>query len=349
MPAIITEALQKRLQQLDDEGLMYQILGEIQRFGQEGIEAGRFTLMEFYQDLDVALWVAYANNNIDDYEHYVSTERWLKRVEGKAAGCGVWYYRYAVALLYLGRLEESLRYAEEGVVQEPAYPWGWLHLAGLRSHFGNQAGALEAIDRGLALAPGDYEFLRRGEEIRAGKGIEEMENHFIREEDDRRLLGADPQDALWLEKQRSIGCILCDEGNLEKIKTALGVTQWEPDQPYCFFTIPYEDYALQGRFEMNEAGVSKFSLPWILKLRATLGDLDENALELIEQKLGDSEGDPYILGYLAFFLDHSFALCYAPPSMEKRVFVFFDEEFRMHEQPRVVQSRPAAGGPALYS
>ncbi|UQT48009.1 hypothetical protein M5E87_25240 [Flavonifractor plautii] len=48
---------------------------------------------------------------------------------------------------------------------EPDYVWGWLQLGKLRSHFGDTAGALAAVERGLDLEPGDYEFttLARGD------------------------------------------------------------------------------------------------------------------------------------------------------------------------------------------
>ena len=72
-----------------------------------------------------------------------------------AAACGT--DPLPCALLYCGRLEEALAYAEKGVAVEPDYVWGWLQLGKLRSHFGDTAGALAAVERGLALEPGDYE------------------------------------------------------------------------------------------------------------------------------------------------------------------------------------------------
>ena len=68
---------------------MYDALDLIRTFIDEGIQAGSFTEQEAYHDMRLALHVAYANNNIDDYEHYISTEKWLKRVEDQAAGSGV--------------------------------------------------------------------------------------------------------------------------------------------------------------------------------------------------------------------------------------------------------------------
>ena len=76
------------------------------------------------------------------------------------------------------RLEEALNYAEKGSQEDPDYPWIWLQLGKLRSHFGDKAGALEAVARGLALEPGDYEFLTLKKEIEAGAPLEQMEYHL---------------------------------------------------------------------------------------------------------------------------------------------------------------------------
>ena len=83
----------------------------------------------------------------------------MKDSEKNAGGCATWYYRYSVALMYCGRLEEALDYAEKGIREEPDYPWIWLQAAKLRSHSGDKAGALEAVAHGLKLEPGDHEFL----------------------------------------------------------------------------------------------------------------------------------------------------------------------------------------------
>ena len=112
-------------------------------------------------------------------------------ITGRPSGCrirsrrreqarsGVWYYRYACALTYCGRLEEALKYAEKGVGLDPEYVWGWLMYGRLLSHFGDREGALAAADRGLALEPGDYEFTTLRREIQKGRTLEEMEFHWI--------------------------------------------------------------------------------------------------------------------------------------------------------------------------
>lgn len=120
------------------------------------------------QDLKIALWYSYACNNLDEYRYYYKAVQWMKDSEKNAGGCATWYYRYSVALMYCGRLEEALDYAEKGIREEPDYPWIWLQAAKLRSHSGDKAGALEAVAHGLKLEPGDHEFLTLKGEIEAG-------------------------------------------------------------------------------------------------------------------------------------------------------------------------------------
>ena len=73
----------------------------------------------------------------------------MKASEKNAAGCATWYYRYSVALMYCGRLEEARDYAERGAQEEPDYPWIWLQVGKLRAHFGDKTGALDAVAHGL--------------------------------------------------------------------------------------------------------------------------------------------------------------------------------------------------------
>lgn len=138
----------------------------------------------------------------------------MKDSEKNAGGCATWYYRYSVALMYCGRLEEALDYAEKGIREEPDYPWIWLQAAKLRSHSGDKAGALEAVAHGLKLEPGDHEFLTLKGEIEAGEPLERMEYHWIDPGADRNLQQGLDEDAD--EKQRSISCITVNREGLER-------------------------------------------------------------------------------------------------------------------------------------
>lgn len=135
------------------------MLDWLENFIKSGVEEGRFSEKQAHQDLQIALWYAFACLNLDDYIHYYRAAEWMKDSEKNATGCATWYYRYSVALMYCGRLEEALEYAERGALEEPDYPWIWLHLGKLRAHFGDKSGALDAVKQGLKLEPGDYEFL----------------------------------------------------------------------------------------------------------------------------------------------------------------------------------------------
>lgn len=214
MTSLLSPADIAELEAFEDEdgGYFYKMAAWLDNFVQEGIAAGRFTEAEAKADLQIALWYAYANNNANDYDLYYLTTQWMPDSEVNAQGCATWYYRYSVALMYCGRLEDAQRYAEEGAKTEPDYPWVWLQVAKLRSHFGDKAGALAAAERGLELVPGDYEFTVLRQEIEDEATLEQMEYHCIKPGDDQRL-----QDGLDInadKKLQTISCINVNEAGL---------------------------------------------------------------------------------------------------------------------------------------
>ncbi len=248
-------------------GKMYRWLED---FTERGVQAGKFTQRQARQDLQIALWYSYACNNLDEYRYYCKAAEWMKASEKNAAGCATWYYRYSVALMYCGRLEEALDYAERGVREEPDYPWIWLQVGKLRAHFGDQAGAMDAVKQGLTLEPGDYEFLTLKREIEQGAPLEQMEYHWINPDADQTLqqgLDADADD-----KQRAISCMTVNEEGLERFWSIFGPKpeQYAPNAPYTQFP-----YMVNGRpvdlvFQMNEAGMSKLDPDWLKQLRGWL-------------------------------------------------------------------------------
>ena len=248
-------------------GKMYRWLED---FMERGVQAGKFTQRQAQQDLQIALWYSYAYNNLDEYRYYYKAADWMKASEKNAAGCAMWYYRYSVALMYCGRLEEARSYAERGIQEEPDYPWIWLQVGKLRAHFGDQAGALEAVAHGLALEPGDYEFLTLKAEIEAGASLERMEYHWINPDADQTLQQGLDQDAD--DKQRAISCITVDPEGLERFWSIFGPKpeQYTPNAPYTQFP-----YIMNGRpvdlvFQMNEGGMSKLNTDWLEQLRGRL-------------------------------------------------------------------------------
>lgn len=198
-------------------GYFYRVLGHLYQFIEQGVSEGRFTEQQARQDLQIALWHAYACNNIGEYLYYYRSAAWMPDSEPFAAGCGAWYYRYACALTNCGRLDEARRYAEQGVQEEPGYPWGWLQLAKLRAHFQDKAGALDAVARGLALVPGDYEFLTLRDEILAGASLEQMEYHWIDPGADGALQEGLDSDAD--KKLQAIACITTDPKGLARFRS----------------------------------------------------------------------------------------------------------------------------------
>ena len=248
-------------------GKMYRWLED---FMERGVQAGKFTQRQAQQDLQIALWYSYACNNLDEYRYYYKAADWMKASEKNAAGCAMWYYRYSVALMYCGRLEEARSYAERGIQEEPDYPWIWLQVGKLRAHFGDQAGAMEAVAHGLALEPGDYEFLTLKAEIEAGASLERMEYHWINPDADQTLQQGLDQDAD--DKQRAISCITVDQEGLERFWSIFGPKpeQYTPNAPYTQFP-----YMVNGRpvdlvFQMNEGGMSKLDTDWLEQLSGRL-------------------------------------------------------------------------------
>lgn len=262
------------MEAMDDgvSGYFVQMLDYLENKIKTGISQGRFTEQQAREDLQIALWYAFACNNIDEYEYYYRAAQWMPDSEKNAAGCGTWYYRYACALIYCSRLEEALHYLRRGAEEEPDYPWTWLQLGRLLSHFGDRDGALAAAAQGLALVPGDHEFLTLRADILAGRTLEQMEYHWIDAECDRRLQeGLDEgQD----EKMQAVAGIVCNKENLVAIKEILSPTQWEADAPFCTCSMAYGDTVITGRFFMNEAALSKFSADWVRKLVQRLPELE---------------------------------------------------------------------------
>ena len=234
-------------------GYFGRMLDYLEHFIESGVEQGRFTMARAREDLEIALWYSYACNNIDDYEHYYMAAQWMPASESCASGCGAWYYRYSCALMYCGRLSEAWRYAEQGVLEEEEYPWCWLQLAKLRSHFGDRTGALKAVAKGLSLEPEDFEFRTLEREILEGRSLEEMEYHYIDPDSDRRLHEGVLTGCM--EKQEAIAGILCDEIQLERIRSLFSPVNWEADNPYCRVMVVVGDQEPEWIFRMNEAAV----------------------------------------------------------------------------------------------
>lgn len=251
-------------------GYFGKMLGWLQDFIQNGVEEGRFSEKQAHQDLQIALWYAFACLNLDDYIHYYRAAEWMKDSEKNATGCATWYYRYSVALMYCGRLEEALEYAERGAKEEPDYPWIWLHLGKLRAHFGDKSGALDAVKQGLKLEPGDYEFLTLKKEIKAGATLEQMEYHWINPDADQTLQRGLDENAD--DKQRAIACIRVDEAGLAEFYELFHPERYnyEKNSPCCEFQYPVEEHLVELSFRMNEAGLSKMGADWLRQLKERL-------------------------------------------------------------------------------
>lgn len=246
------------------------MLDWLENFIKSGVEEGRFSEKQAHQDLQIALWYAFACLNLDDYIHYYRAAEWMKDSEKNATGCATWYYRYSVALMYCGRLEEALEYAERGALEEPDYPWIWLHLGKLRAHFGDKSGALDAVKQGLKLEPGDYEFLTLKKEIKAGATLEQMEYHWINPDADQTLQRGLDENAD--DKQCAIACIRVDEAGLAEFYELFHPERYsyKKNFPCCEFRYPVKEHLVELSFRMNEAGLSKMGTDWLRQLKERL-------------------------------------------------------------------------------
>lgn len=251
-------------------GYFGKMLGWLQDFIQNGVEEGRFSEKQAHQDLQIALWYAFACLNLDDYIHYYRAAEWMKDSEKNATGCATWYYRYSVALMYCGRLEEALEYAERGAKEEPDYPWIWLQVGKLRAHFGDKSGALDAVKQGLKLEPGDYEFLTLKKEIKAGATLEQMEYHWINPDADQTLQRGLDENAD--DKQCAIACIRVDEAGLAEFYELFHPERYsyKKNSPCCEFQYPVKEHLVELSFRMNEAGLSKMGADWLRQLKERL-------------------------------------------------------------------------------
>lgn len=253
-------------------GYFGQMLCWLEDFIEQGVQEGKFTQHQAQQDLQIALWYSFACNNLDEYRYYCKAADWMKDSEKNAVGCATWYYRYSVALMYCGRLEEALNYAEKGIQEEPGYPWIWLQAGKLRSHFGDKAGALEAVAHGLALEPDDYEFLTLKKEIENGAPLEQMEYHWINPDADQTLQQGLDENAD--DKQRSISCITVNKEGLERFWMIFGPKpeQYTPNAPFTQFPYRINNHPVDLVFQMNEGGMSKLNTDWLEQLKGWIQD-----------------------------------------------------------------------------
>ncbi|MFR4440155.1 MAG: suppressor of fused domain protein, partial [Hungatella sp.] len=305
------------LESFDDgvSGYFSKMLHWLEDFVEQGVQKGQFTEQQARQDLQIALWHSFACNNLDVYRYYYKAAQWMKDSEKNAGGCATWYYRYSVALMYCSRLEEALDYAEQGIKEEPDYPWIWLQVGKLRAHFGNKTGALEAVEHGLALEPGDYEFLTLKSEIESDEPLERMEYHWINPDADQTLQQGLDEDAD--EKQQSISCITLDPKGLECFWSIFGPKpeSYLPNAPFTQFPYTVKEHTFDLMFQMNEAGMSKLQMKWLEKLKSWL-----QGGQWLERKHPD--GREGILDTVLIGLDYHIGLLYKLTDNEQYFQIF---------------------------
>lgn len=291
------------LQSYDEgiNGYFGKMLRYLEDFIDKGIDSGKFTEQEAKEDLEIALWYSFACNNIDQYIFYYKAMEWMPFSEKNAKGCGTWYYRYSCALMYCGFLDKALSYAEQGTAEEPEYPWIWLQVGKLRSHFGNKQGALEAAEKGLQLMPDDYEFMNLKKEILEGASLEKMIFHWIDPEYDKEL-HKDNEDNFDF-KYRTVSCVVLNTAGLKAVKKLFRFADWKINGPYCSGIYYVQKHKFEVVFAMNEAGVSNMNYYW-LKLQKEMID----SSQWLEYRL--ENGETGILATIIFSLNYEITLFY---------------------------------------
>ncbi len=332
----------EKLESFDEgvSGYFGQMLQWLESFISQGVQDGRFTQRQAQQDLQIALWYSFACNNLDTYRYYYKAAQWMKNSEKNAGGCAMWYYRYSVALMYCGHLEEALDYAEKGIQEDPHYPWIWLQAGKLRSHFGDKSGALKAVAHGLALEPNDYEFLTLKKEIADGASLEQMEYHWINPDADQTLQQGLDEDAD--DKQRSISCITVSSEGLEAFWDIWGPKpeSYTPNAPFTQFPYTVNGHVIDLIFQMNEGGMSKLHTDWLKRLRDTL----QNELWL---ERNHPDGRAAYLDTVLIGLDYCIGLLYKLTEKEEYFQIFLNPDGT--EKTDAFWSSEEANAPELYT
>ena len=227
--------------------------------------------------------------------------------------------------MYCGRLNEALEYALKGAKEEPDYPWIWLQVGKLLSHFGDKNGAVEACEHGLALEPGDYEFLTLKKEIEAGDTLEQMEYHWINPEADKALQQGLDEDAD--DKLRSISCIRVDNDGLDRFWEIFGQNSdnYVKDDPYCYFRYMIREQWVELVFRMNVAGMSKLKTEWLEEINIRLMDGSLLVYDVSEDLFG-------ILDTVMINLDCSTELIYKLPDDDRYFRIFLNPDGTINEE-----------------
>ena len=257
----------------------------------EGLKDARFTEKQLHEDVEAAMWVSYACMNIGDYEHYYTACQWLSSVERQASGSGAWYYRYANSLMYCGKPRLAMEYLSRGIEKEPDYPWNYLTLGRLKSHYGDTEGAEKLAQKGLELVPDDPEFIALIEGIRDGTPFEEMEMRFP---EDPETPGVEASEfcsgdgARSAARSEAIRGIFVDEKSLASIKKTLDPQGWIADHPYCTFMKEIRGRQCLITLAMNEAYLSKMPADRIENIIDSVPKMEGEARSLLKPEQSES-------------------------------------------------------------
>ncbi|MEI3363600.1 MAG: hypothetical protein V8R75_14285 [Oscillospiraceae bacterium] len=196
--------------------------------------------------MELALWYAYACNNLDEYRFYYRAAQWMPSLassgRGGAERCLVLPLRLRLDVLRSSGRARKLR--------RPALLWirntpgGWLEVGKLqgpifrtRRVLWMRSGGASPWCQATMSSPPSAVKLRR-----VAGFCEEMEFHWIDPDCDSRLQSGE-MDAAESDKRLSVSGICCDRSNLAALKEALHLTDWEADA----HTVPVQSPIKAGR------------------------------------------------------------------------------------------------------
>ena len=334
MTRLLDEKTRARVEELAGLGRWYDALDLVQDQVEGAIDLGLASREQMRADLELALLVARLDLGAAQYEACQQAVQWLARLEEQGKGNLDWCRSLALARLYTGAPEESLRLARMGLSLNGQDEICRYLAAVLTAHFGNQTAAEQLLEEGLAARPGQIRLERALAGLRAGQGLEQIEGARLEEEgvcpaqtEERTRRG------LRTPAEELVLCILGDEDGLARAAAAFGAENSLFEGIYCFADLKFQGNLVNLRLDMNQRGAGKIDESWAAGLIAQLEQLDRQAKTTIRKK---EPGRRLELAHLLIERSGAFRLGYqVGRSREERLFAYqrFDALYQILGEP----------------
>lgn len=334
MTRLLDEKTRARVEELAARGRWYDALDLVQDQVEGAIDLGLVSREQMRADLELALLVARLDLGAAEYEAWQQAVQWLARLEEQGAGNLEWCRSLALARLYTGAPEESLRLARMGLSLDGQDEICRYLAAVLTAHFGDEAAAGQLLEEGLAARPGQTRLEQALKGLRAGQGLEQIEAARLEAE------GVCPAQSeeragrgLRSPAEEALLCMLGDDEGLARAAAAFGAENPLFEGIYCFADLKFQGNFVNLRLDMNQRGAGKVSEAWAAALAARLEELDRLARAAIRKK---EAGRRLELAHLLIERSGAFRLGYqVGRSREERLFAYqrFDANFERWGEP----------------